>query len=54
MLQSVEMSRTDPVAQPKPERINLEPRRAPIGLDGDYGDDGSQLLDQMLWLWRQP
>lgn len=31
-----------------------EPRQVVPGLDGDYGDDGTQLLEQVLRLWRQP
>lgn len=54
MLQSVEFERSKHIAPCRRTPSNAEFREVPADLDGDYGDDGSQFLDQMLWLWRQP
>ena len=39
---------------PQALRAAFAPRSVPEGLDGDFGDDGSDLLDRILNLWRQP
>lgn len=49
MLHSTQSPPTRPIAP----ALDDQPRDVPIGLDGDYGDDGTQVLDHLLALWRQ-